>query len=55
MERLKPNQIRHQDNLRHLHGQFYHGVYFHHGVEQINKKKGVVYEREPQMDTKSPR
>lgn len=32
------NRQRHQDNLSRLHGYFYKGTYFHHGVGQPSKK-----------------
>ena len=42
MERLRPNQRRHIQNLLSpvgLDAQFYHGVYYRHGVPQISKEK----------------
>lgn len=39
---LPPNQQRHRNNLSSpvgLHGQFYKGIYYDHGVPQISKEK----------------
>lgn len=32
------NRIRHQENLSRLHGYFYKGTYYHHGVGQKNER-----------------
>lgn len=43
MERYRPTpelidkQKRHQDNLQILHGVYYKGTYYHHGVGQSKK------------------
>ena len=42
MKELAPNQQRHLKNLVGevgLHGQFYKGIYYEHGVPQISKEK----------------
>lgn len=38
MERLRPNQLNHQNNLK-LHTGYYHGLYRREGVPRPNAKK----------------
>lgn len=38
-EILQDNAVRHQQNLSRLHGFFYKGTYYHHGIAQTSGKK----------------
>lgn len=48
MEKLRPNQVRHQENLKLADKVFYHGKYYVEGVHQPNIKKlltkGTIYQ-----------
>lgn len=39
---MKENVERHVDNLAHLHGYFYKGVYYHRGVGQPHNREKRV-------------
>lgn len=38
----KDNQSRHQDNLNHLHGQFYHNTYYENGVANPGARRREI-------------
>ena len=53
--KMKPNQLRHTQNLAIFDGGFYHGTYYENGVARLSKEKapkpalfpkeGVIFSR----------